>query len=49
MIAFPSIARFINMKHFAFLYKKKTAAKKGLRTSNLVPQAIRGNPWELRL
>lgn len=29
--------------------KKKTVAKEGLRTSNLVPRAIRGNPWELRL
>lgn len=32
-----------------FYIKKKTVAKKGLRTSNLVPRAIRGNPWELRL
>ena len=33
----------------SYIKKKKTAAKKGLRTSNLVPRAIRGNPWERRL
>lgn len=45
----PFCCTFYKYESILLSYIKKNVAKEGLRTSNLVPRAIRGNPWELRL